>query len=137
VVDPHLSEQRLASIRDHVSRIRSMRSATREAFLSDRNAQEAVAFNLFLGFQDALDLAARLIADREWELAATAREHFEILAKNKVLTVSTAEAIGRCAGLRNLIAHAYGKLDLGRLYDEVPAGLMALEAFCAEIVSAV
>ncbi len=137
MVDPHLSEQRLASIRDHLSRIRAMRPPTREVFLCDRTAQEAVAFNLFLAFQDALDLAARLIADREWELAATAREHFEILAKNKVLTVATAEAVGRCAGLRNLIAHAYGKLDLGRLYDEVPAGIMALEAFSSEIVIAV
>ena len=41
--------------------------------------------------------------------------------------------MSRCAGLRNLIAHAYGGLDLGRLYAELPAGRAALQAFCAEL----
>lgn len=133
MVDRHLAEQRFGSIHDHLERIARKLPPDRATFLADRDAHEAVAFNLFLAFQDALDLAARLIADRSWPLPTTAREHFEILARQGVLSAVVAEQMAGCAGLRNLIAHSYGTLDLGRLYDELPAGVSALRAYCAEI----
>jgi uncharacterized protein YutE (UPF0331/DUF86 family) len=135
VVDSHLVEQRLASIRDRLRRIEETLPAERERFLADRTTQEVVAFNVFLAFQDALDLAAHLIADRGYELPTTAREHFEILERHGQLSGVVARAMGGCAGLRNLIAHAYGQLDLARLHDELPGGRDALLAFCAEVAS--
>jgi uncharacterized protein YutE (UPF0331/DUF86 family) len=135
MVDEHIVEQRLAAIRDRVSRIDQTLPADRATFLNDRAAQELVSFSLFLGFQEALDLAAHVIADRGLPLPTTAREHFEILANAKLLTHDVANAMASCAGLRNLIAHAYGNLDLGRMYDELPLGRDALRGFCAEIAS--
>lgn len=38
-----------------------------------------------------------------------------------------------CAGLRNPIAHACGTLDMGRMYDELPAGRDALAGAAAEV----
>ena len=92
-----------------------------------------MAFNLFLAFQEALDLAAHLISDADWGVPGTAREHFEVLSQHQVLSLSTAATMGRCAGLRNIIAHAYGALDLGRLHDELPGTVAALRLFCAEV----
>jgi uncharacterized protein YutE (UPF0331/DUF86 family) len=133
MVDEHVVEQRLAAIRARLDRIAQALPAERTLFLSDRTAQEVVAFNLFLAFQEALDLAAHVIADRGLELPTTAREHFEILARGGVLSPPVASAMAGCAGLRNLIAHAYGSLDLARLHDELPAGRDALLAFCGEL----
>ena len=133
MVDEHLIEQRLAAIRDRIGRIDAALPTAKTEFVSDRTAQEIVAFNLFLAFQDALDLAAHVISDRGLELPTTAREHFEILERAGVLTPSVATSMAGCAGLRNLIAHAYGSLDLGRMYDELPAGRDALLAFCGEM----
>lgn len=135
MVDEHLIEQRLGAIRDRVDRVAQLLPSERTTFLSDRSAQELVAFNLFVAFQDALDLAGHVIADRGLELPTTAREHFEILARARVLSPTVASAMAGCAGLRNLIAHAYGSLDLARLYDELPAGRDALLAFCGEIAA--
>lgn len=133
MVDSHLVEQRIASIRDRLRRIDQTLPSEREDFLADRTAQEIVAFNLFLAFQDALDLAAHVIADRGYELPTTAREHFEILQRHGHLTGAVAHSMAGCAGLRNLIAHAYGSLDLARLHDELPHGRDALLAFCGEL----
>ncbi len=133
MVDRHLVEQKLAAIADRVARLETRRPASRASFMADRDLQELIAFNVFLAFQEALDLAAHLISDACWTFPTTAREHFSVLSRHGVLTPETAAAMGRCAGLRNLIAHAYGTLDLGRLYDEVPDGMAALRAFCAEI----
>lgn len=135
MVDEHIVEQRLAAIQDRVDRIDQTLPADRATFLTDRTLQEIVSFNLFVGFQEALDLAAHVIADRGLPLPTTAREHFEILANAKLLTPAVAAAMAGCAGLRNLIAHTYGSLDLGRMYDELPLGRDALRGFCAEIAS--
>ena len=134
MVDEHLVEQRLAAIRDRLARIDAT-LPDRAAFLGDRTAQEIVSFSLFVAFQDALDLAAHVIADRGLPLPTTAREHFDILANAKLLTSDVAKAMAGRAGLRNLIAHAYGTLDLGRMHDELPKGRDALRAFCAEIAT--
>lgn len=133
MVDSHLVEQRIAAIRDRLARIEQTLPEDRARFLGERTTQEVVAFNLFLAFQDALDLAAHLIADRGYELPTTAREHFEILQRHGVLSEPVARAMAACAGLRNLIAHAYGTLDLGRLHDELPLGRDALLAFSGEV----
>ena len=97
MVDSHLVEQRLAAIRDRLDRIARMTPADRAAFLGDRTAQEIVAFNLFVAFQRALDLAAHLIADRGLELPATAREHFEVLGRAGLLSPAVASAMAGCA----------------------------------------
>lgn len=133
MVDSHLVEQRLAAIADRLCRIEVTLPPDRESFLGDRTAQEIVAFNLFLALQEALDLAAHVIADRGYELPTTAREHFEILQRHGVLSAPVARAMTGCAGLRNLIAHAYGNLDLARLHDELPRGRDALLAFSGEL----
>jgi uncharacterized protein YutE (UPF0331/DUF86 family) len=133
MVDRHLLLGKLAAIRDRLERIAARLPASPDEFRANRDAQEVVSFNLFLAFQEALDLAAHVIADARWSLPASARQHFDILRDNGVLTGETADAMARCAGLRNLIAHAYGGLDLARLYAELPAGRAALDAFCGEM----
>lgn len=133
MVDRHVIEKRIAAIRDRLERIAEVLPPNRDAFVADRTIHEVVAFNLLLAVQDALDLAAHVIADRGWGLPTTAREHFETLHRQGVLSSSVAAAMGGCAGLRNLIAHAYGSLDVGKLYDELALGRDALIAYCGEL----
>ena len=133
MVDRDILTHRLAAIANRLARIESVLSPTEDAFLVDRTTQEVVAFNLFLAFQDALDVCAHVIADRGWELPRTAREHFDILAKHGLLAPELARLLGAGAGLRNLIVHAYGTLDLRRLYLELPGGRDALRAFAAAV----
>lgn len=131
MVDPRLLERKLASLLNAVGRTRQKRGSDRATFLADADARDLVSFNLLIAFQDALDIAAHVIADEGWELPATAREHFDILARHGFLDPALADALGKGAAARNLIAHAYGSVDFGRLFDEIPAGLAALEQFAA------
>lgn len=131
MVEPRIVERKLAALVDSVERVREKYPASANAFASDRDAREIVAFNLFLAFQEALDLAAHFIADGGWAVPTTAREHFDVLAKNGFLDAKLASELAACAGARNLIVHAYGRLDFERLYSEIPAGLAALERFAA------
>ena len=92
-----------------------------------------MSFNLILAVQEALDVAARWIADAGWEVPTTAREHFDILATHGVVPQDLARDLALCAGARNLIAHAYGTLDFGRLHAEAPLALATLERFATAL----
>jgi uncharacterized protein YutE (UPF0331/DUF86 family) len=136
VLDERLVEAKLGRLLARVERARMKLPASREEFESSADAQEIVSFNLLLALQEALDLAAHWIADAGWEVPTTAREHFEILASHGVVPRDLARALASCAGARNLIAHAYGTLDLGRLYAEAPTALQTLEQFAAVLARA-
>lgn len=131
MVDARLVERKLAALRQRIDRVRLKLPTTEQEFLDDADRRELIAFNLFLAFQEALDLAAHLIADAGWDVPATARDHFETLARNGVIPSGLANELAACGGMRNLIAHAYGTLDFARLFREAPAGLAALERYLA------
>jgi uncharacterized protein YutE (UPF0331/DUF86 family) len=131
MLDDRLLETKLGRLRARVERARAKLPASREEFESSTDTQEIVSFNLLLAVQEALDLAAHWIADAGWEVPTTAREHFEILAAHDVVQRDLARDLASCAGARNLIAHAYGTLDFGRLYTEAPSALSTLERFAA------
>jgi uncharacterized protein YutE (UPF0331/DUF86 family) len=133
LVDARLVERKLASLNGRIERVRQMLPASEQEFLANTDRRELAAFNLFLAFQEGLDLAAHIIADAGWDVPATAREHFEVLTRHGVIPSALASDLSACAGVRNLIAHAYGTLDLARLYREAPLGLSALERYMAAI----
>ena len=134
MVDRRLVDRKLAALGARIERVRAKMPSSVDEFLAGEDRRELVAFNLFLAFQEALDLATHLIADAGWEVPATARESFETLSRRGVLSGELASELAACAGARNLIAHAYGTLDFQRLYAEAPRGLAALERF-AEVLA--
>lgn len=131
MLDKRLLETKLGRLLARIERARMKLPVSREDFESSADLQEIVSFNLLLAMQEALDLAAHWIADAGWEVPTTAREHFEILASHGVVPRDLARDLALCAGARNLIAHAYGTLDFGRLYVEAPTALQTLERFAA------
>jgi uncharacterized protein YutE (UPF0331/DUF86 family) len=66
---------------------------------------------------------------------ATSKEHFDALADHGAISPDLAAGLRGAAGLRNPIAHAYGRIDFARLYAEAPPGLEALERFAAAIAT--
>lgn len=132
--DPLLA-RKLAQLCARLDRVRAKLPESADAFEDDRDAQEIVSFNFLLALQDALDVAARIIAERGWEVPTTAREHVEILAAHHVISRALARDLAAGAGARKLIAHSYDAMDLRRLHAELPSGVAALEAFAAAIAA--
>jgi uncharacterized protein YutE (UPF0331/DUF86 family) len=59
-----------------------------------------------------------------------------MLAKSGLVQESLATRLAAAVGLRNRIAHEYGRLDLGRVYEAARDGLGDLESFAAVIAGA-
>jgi uncharacterized protein YutE (UPF0331/DUF86 family) len=70
---------------------------------------------LELAAQCCIDLAMEIVARRGLGLPESNRDAFVRLAQAGLLTSEQAEALGGWAGMRNVLAHLYGSIDLDRL----------------------
>jgi uncharacterized protein YutE (UPF0331/DUF86 family) len=126
--------RKLLACRDRIEKIRSALPASPEDVLKDERTEAFISFNLFLLIQDAVDLAAHLIADRGLGIPGSHREAFDILLRANLIGPESARAMSQLASLRNRIAHSYGDLDPVRMARETPLGLDAAARFLDELV---
>jgi uncharacterized protein YutE (UPF0331/DUF86 family) len=119
--------------RDRIRRIRDALPREPADIVRDERTEAFVAFHLFLLIQDAIDIAAHLVAARGLGVPASHRESFDLLARAGLLSASSASDMGALASLRNRIAHSYGDLDPVRLAAEAPRGLDAAATFLDEL----
>jgi uncharacterized protein YutE (UPF0331/DUF86 family) len=107
--------------------------ATSAELAADPDALDLVAFNLMLAVQICADIASHIVSDEGWPAARTLGEGFARLAEHGVLTQTTADALGRAAGLRNVVAHGYASVDVDLVYRAAKSGLGDLDAFAREV----
>ena len=90
-------------------------SITRSELEADLDTWLKVTRALELAAQCCIDLAMEIVARRGLGLPETNRDAFMRLAQAGLLTAEQATALGGWAGMRNVLAHLYGTIDLDRL----------------------
>lgn len=128
-----LVARKLAVLEEHLRRLRERRPADVTIFAADALLQDAVAMSVLVVVQEAMDVALHIAADEGWEIAATYRDAFAVLARHGVIAAPLAKSLGGSAQLRNRIAHGYASLDAARLWSELPEGLASFGAFAAAV----
>jgi uncharacterized protein YutE (UPF0331/DUF86 family) len=135
VTDKGVVSRKLASLKEHVGRLRRRRGEDLAAFQANVDLQDAVAMSLLVAVQDTLDIALHLASDGGWGIPPSYAESFALLERHAVLDPQLARSLVRMATLRNRIAHGYATVDLDRIWAELPAGIDALDAFASTIAA--
>lgn len=132
---------RIELVRDKIRRIRHvielLRQSTPEdptGLAHDEDRLHLVAYRVYLGMQEAIDLASHMIADEGWGPVASLREHFDTLARNGALSPNVAASLAAGVKIRNLIGHAYGDLDPAKLHAGACALPALLTEFCRDVL---
>ncbi len=133
MVNPNIILRKITFIRDHVERVRSQQKCTIEEFLSDRNRQDIVCFNLLQAIQGCADLANYLVSDQGWGIPGSFRETGEILVREKVLTREQGETYRQMLGFRNRLAHEYAETNFTEVYEIMTTKLDDLDRFIESI----
>ena len=136
MVDKTILANKVAAVRDAVARIASVLPSTPEEFRSDRTTREVVTLNLFLALQDCIGLATHWLADAGWGVPESYGEVFMVLGERGVLDQKLALRLRSAAGLRNLIAHQYGVIDVDRIFAMATSQRGDLLAFCTQLSQA-
>lgn len=133
MVDRDVIAAKLAELGERVARVRRHRPESVDALAADRDVFDLVAFNMMLAVQACLDVASHLIADQEWPPARDLAGSFRRLQEHGVIDPPTAAAMGKAAGLRNVVAHVYAETDPDLLFAAATGGLEDLERFAAQV----
>lgn len=126
---------KLVALATRVERVRKHAKARSAELAADQDALDLVAFNLMLAVQICSDLASHIIADEGWPAARTIAEGFSRLHEHGVLSAANAQALGRAAGLRNVVAHGYAEVDVALVHAAATAGAGDLDTFAREVAT--
>jgi uncharacterized protein YutE (UPF0331/DUF86 family) len=133
VVDKTILAAKIAAVRDAIARIREVLPRSTDEFLADRTVREVVTLNLFVAVQESIALAVHWLADQGWEVPQAHGDAFTVLAARGIIESELAARLRAAAGLRNLIAHQYGVIDLRRVFAIASREVDDLLAFCQQI----
>lgn len=116
MIDKDLILAKAASIKRHCKRIAEKALVDEDAFKTDLDRQESVMFNLQMAIQNCIDIAAHIVSGEGYGVPGSANEMFYMLEENNLLTRDIAETMVKAVGLRNLIVHEYGRIDLKQIH---------------------
>lgn len=120
----------LAALRRDLADLeRYAREVGYDRFVRDRDAQNMVLFAVYRVSQNLIDLANLIVADRGLGVPQSYRDTFRLLAEAGILDMNLSPQLEGWAGLRNVIAHIYRKLDLDDVHRAFTSELAPVRSF--------
>jgi len=135
LVKKDLVTAKLTELAERAARVRAKCLTSSAALAADPDALDIVSFNLMLAVQLCADIAAHITTDERWQPAKSLAEGFTRLEEHGVLSANTAERLRRAVGLRNIVAHGYGRVDPALVFTAATNGLSDLSEFAREVAT--
>jgi uncharacterized protein YutE (UPF0331/DUF86 family) len=136
MVDKDVLFGKISSMNKHLDRVKKQSAMPLDGFLASPDAQDIVLFNLHLAVQSCVDMAAHIVSEQGMGVAGSTNELFYFLEEHGVIDADLCEKMARAVGLRNLIVHEYGRLDMAQIHAACRHDVQDLSDFAAAIMTA-
>lgn len=133
MVDRDLIVAKASSVKRHMSRVEEKLGTDLRMFLNDIDRQESVLFNLQMAIQNCIDIAAHIISEEGYGVPGSTSEMFSLLGEKRILDGDITEKMVKAVGLRNLIVHEYGGIELKQVFDVAQKDIKDLNEYLASI----
>lgn len=133
MVDRDLILAKAGSVKRHLNRVFEKRNTDLRTFLKDIDIQESILFNIQMAVQNCIDIAAHIISDEGLGVPGSTNEMFYLLEENGYLNNEITEKMVKAVGLRNLVVHEYGKIDLDRIFEVAQKDISDLNEYLKSI----
>lgn len=132
-VDGELLAERTATVLAHLDRVAAHLPADPADLRPMSSPTDTVVLHLWQAIQVVIDLATATCVRLGLGSPATYGDAFRRLAEAGVLDPQLGTRLAGAAAFRNLLVHAYGRLDLQRVHAIARAGPDDLRAFLAAL----
>jgi uncharacterized protein YutE (UPF0331/DUF86 family) len=116
-------------VQRHLARVADRLPADAADFAPSTDASDAVILHLWQAVQIVIDLAVSACLHLKLGTPSTYADAFRRLADAGHVDPALAERLERAAGFRNVVAHAYERLDMTRVHRAAREGPDDLRAF--------
>jgi len=134
VVDERVVSIKLEQIEQYYGELaEKQQTLSRNNFLQSTTEQRAVERMFENAIQACSDLAQH-IATRDFGYeGSTAKEAIRVLQREEVIDEETATTLVAAIGFRNVLAHEYGHIDAGEVYETLQTGLVVYDRYSRQI----
>jgi uncharacterized protein YutE (UPF0331/DUF86 family) len=132
-LDRDLLAERASALDRHLRRVAERLPAGADDLHPGSDASDAVVLHLWQATQIAIDLATAACVKFEVGTPGSYADAFARLREAGVIDAELARRLVKAAGFRNLVAHAYERLDMRRVHDAALHGPGDLRAFLAAL----
>jgi uncharacterized protein YutE (UPF0331/DUF86 family) len=132
-IDRELLAERAAAVDRHLRRVAEHLPRHPEDLQPLSTQTDAVILHLWQAVQMVIDLAVSSCVRLGLGSPPTYADAFRMLAGARLIPGELAQRLGRAAGFRNLVVHAYAELDLRRVHTAATSGPADLRAFLAAL----
>jgi len=131
VFDRAVLAERTMSVERHLRRVAERLPESAATMQPSTDASDAVILHLWQATQIVIDLAMTTCLSMKLGTPASYADAFRRLQQAGVIDAPLADRLVRAAGFRNIVAHAYDTLDMGRVHTAATQGPSDLLAFLA------
>ena len=132
-MDRALFSEKSAAIERHLRRVEERLPPDLADFGPATDASDAVILHLWQAVQGIIDIAVSLCVEWGYGSPTSYADAFRSLAEAKAIDPALAERLQRAAGFRNLVAHAYTRLDMASVHQAARHGPQDLRAFLVQM----
>ena len=136
-IDRAVLAERSLSLDRHLTRVAEKLPPTAEGFIASSDASDAVVLHLWQATQIVIDLAIAACVAHGSGTPQSYADAFRRLQTAGVIDAALADRLVKAAGFRNLVAHAYDRLDMTRVHHAARTGPADLRAFVAALARTV
>ena len=133
-IDRAVLAERTMALERHLARVAARLPDSPAELTASADASDAVILHLWQATQIVIDLAVASCAALGSGAPQSYADAFRRLEAAGIIETALADRLVRAAGFRNVVAHAYERLDLGRVFRATmdgPADLRRLTAAIA------
>lgn len=132
--DRKVLRQKIDFVQESLRRLRSIREAGKDDFLSDWVSQAAATRQLQVGIEAILDASNHVIARESLGLPKTYRDAIEILTREGFLPRDKASDLVNMVRFRNRAVHLYDDIDPAEIWTILDTRLGDFETFIEAMV---
>jgi len=125
--------QKIESLRNCVQRIESKVPFALKDLKQNFDLQDIVSVNLQRAVQVCVDIGVHLLAEAKGPAPSTMAESFEQLRAAKIISPRVQMSLAKSVGLRNMLVHAYSKINWKIVHEVCHKHLGVFKRFAAEI----
>jgi uncharacterized protein YutE (UPF0331/DUF86 family) len=133
MVNEGLVKRLLRNLESHLADLRECRSIPLGEFQGNKKTQRYAERTLHIAIETVLDIAHHVISDEQLREPTSYADAFMVLAEAEVLTVELSERCRGMAQFRNLLVHAYERIDPVQTCAIIQRNLPDFEDFARQI----
>ncbi|MFH1188022.1 MAG: DUF86 domain-containing protein [bacterium] len=119
MIDKQLVKNKLNDLRKYYEKLEAVLKEDARIIIEDDLKLYSTERLFQLIVDTAVDINTHIISESNAQVPEDYQSTFITLGENKILPMNFALKIAPSVGLRNLIIHKYGKVDLKRMIDDI------------------